>query len=178
MRLYLVAVCVLITVVVTAAVDAAELETRSLLNGKIQMLIPTHFEPMDEDLLRTKYPSERRPTTVLTNERGTFNVTMNHLADALSTQQLTDAHQAFDEMFRNVYPSATWYRSEVTSINGRDCFVLELLTPAVDAEIHNIIVVTPLENRVLIVSVNLTKELTDQLLSTARQMVDSITVKK
>lgn len=157
--------------------ETIQLETRSLLDGKIQMLIPTHFAPMSEELIRAKYPGERRPTFVLSNEPGTVNITVNHTSSAMSPKDLDEAHRAFDKMFRNRYPSATWYRSERTTLNGQECFILEFLTPASDTEIHNIIVVFSLERRMLLISMNLTKELVAEWRPIAQKMVDSIRFK-
>ncbi len=151
-----------------------QLETRNLLDGKIQMLVPTHFEPMSEELIRVKYPMERRPTFVLSNERGTVNIAYDLKTNALSIEELDEAHRAFEKMFRNAYPSATWYRSERTILNGQECFIFEVLTPAIDTEIHNIIVVFSLKGRMLLISINITKELVKEWLPVARKMVESI----
>jgi hypothetical protein len=141
------------------------------------MLIPTHFGPMDEELIRAKYPGERRPTFVLSNEDGTVNITLNHTKNAMSPKDLDAAHRAFDGMFRNQYPSATWYRSERTTLNDQECFVLELLTPGSDTEIHNIIVVFSFEGRMLLISANLTKELVAEWLPIMQKMIKSIELK-
>lgn len=172
----LASLCLVAAVASLVTAQTMELETRSFLDGKLQLLIPTQFELMDEETLRVKYPSESRPTTVFTDKQGSFNVAVNHTSNAMTLGQLGGFHPVVDQMFRNLYPAATWYRSELTTINGRQCFILELLTPAIDTEVYNIIVGTSLDDRVLLVSVNLTKALAEQYLSTAQQIAMSITV--
>jgi hypothetical protein len=157
--------------------ETIQLETRNLLDGKIQMLIPTYFGPMSEELIRVKYPMERRPTIVLSNELGTVNIAVNHTTSVMSLKDLDETHRTFERMFRNLYPSATWYRSERTTLNGQECFILELLTPAIDTEIHNIIIVSSLESRMLIIATNLTKELVDKWLPITQKMIESIKFK-
>lgn len=177
MKIAIVLACLLL---VGGSVPQAEpvlLETRSLLDGKLQMLIPTHFGPMSEELIRVKYPNERRPTSVLSNERGTVNIAVSYTTSAMSLEELDEAHRALERMFRNSYPSATWYRSERTALNGQECFILELLTPAIDTEIHNTIIVFSLESRMLIIAINLTKELVDKWLPLTQKMIESIKFK-
>jgi hypothetical protein len=174
MRVAIALACFLLVGGTLPQAETIQLETRNLLDGKIQMLIPTHFGPMSEELIRVKYPKEGRPTIVLSNERGTVNIAVNHTSNVMSPKDLDEVHRAFDRMFRNQYPSATWYRSERTTLNGQECFILELLTPAVDTEIHNIIVVSSLESRMLIISTNLTKELVAEWLPITQKMIESI----
>ncbi len=154
------------------------LETRSFLDGKLEVQVPRSFAPMEEEMLRIKYPSERRPTTVLTNPRGSVNVALNHTDTLLPMQQLADAHTAMDRMFRNLYPSAHWYRSGVTAINGREFFVLDFRGPAMDTEVRNILVGTSLEGRILMITFNCTAELEDEWAPVGRRIIDSIRVRE
>lgn len=177
MKIAIVLACLLLVGGSVPQAEPVPLETRNLLDGKIQMLIPTHFGPMSEELIRVKYSMERRPTIVLSDERGTVNIAVNHTSNVMSPQDLDEAHRAFDRMFRNQYPSATLYRSERTTLNGQECFILELLTPAVDTEIHNTIFVSSLEGRMLLIAINLTKELTAEWLPITQKMTESIKLK-
>src|SRR5574342_878968 len=92
---------------------ATPLETRLLLGGRVEMLVPTAFQPMPEEILRLKYPMERRPTLVLSNDAGSVSLALNHPRDRLPSSEIVEAHRAFDRMFRNLYPSAHWFRSEL-----------------------------------------------------------------
>ena len=85
-------------------------------------------------------------------------------------------HKQIDGMFRNLYPSATWFNSGVRDINGRNWLTLNLRTPATDTEIRNIIVGTSVEGRLLLVSFNVTKELEDQWLEPAETIIQSLRV--
>lgn len=154
------------------------LATRSLLGGAVEMLIPTGFQPMREALLKRKYPAERRPTVVLANESGSVSVALNHTRDRLSPAQLPDAHRALEQMFRRLYPSAVWFRSGLVDVNGRKGILLELRTPAIDTEIRNLMLATPVDDRALLVSVNMTKELEDEWLETANRILGSVTIRK
>ena len=152
------------------------LEPKTVINGRVSLLIPWDFTLMDEETLRLKYPSDRRPTVVYTDDTGAVNVAINHTNTRLPQSELAAFLKHMDSMFRNLYPSATWFKSEIVSINGREWFILELRTPAIDTEIRNIILCTSLDDRQLLVSFNVTKELEETWLEPAGVIVQSIQV--
>ena len=142
------------------------------------MLAPAGFGPMPNAMLEIKYPSSRRPTEVLSNETGAVSIAFNHTQDAMLPGQVREAHIAISAMFHNLYPSAQWVRDEVVQQNGRDFMVLELVTPALDTQIHNIIYGTSVDGRFLLVSFNTTVELSAQWLPLGKQMMVSLSIKE
>lgn len=92
--------------------------------------------------------------------------------------QIYELHQAMESTFKNLYPSATWYRSEVITQNGGKYFVLDLLTPATDTQIHNIMLGTSFRGQLLLFSFNVTGELEKRWLDVGRRMLSSIKVKE
>ena len=90
--------------------------------------------------------------------------------------ELAAFQKQMEGMFRNLYPSATWFNSGVIDINGRDWLTLNLRTPAIDTEIRNILVGTSLQGRLLIVSFNVTKELEEAWLPPADAIIQSLHV--
>jgi len=163
----------LLALAAVSATATPNLAKRALLDGKLSLLVPASFKHMSEEMLRVKYPSERRPTTVLTNPEGTVNVAVNHTQNSLRPAQLSEAHAAMDQMFRNMYPSAKWNQSEVVTINGRQFFVLDLRTPAIDTEIRNIMGGTSLDGRFLIITFNCTRELEPEWEAAGRRIIES-----
>ena len=157
---------------------AAELVGVTALGGKVEMLAPAGFGPMPNAMLEIKYPSSRRPTEVLSNETGAVSIAFNHTQDAMLPGQVREAHIAISAMFHNLYPSAQWVRDEVVQQNGRDFMVLELVTPALDTQIHNIIYGTSVDGRFLLVSFNTTVELSAQWLPLGKQMMVSLSIKE
>ena len=152
----------LLAVLSCSAVQAqtpVSLEERTVLGGQVSLLVPKSFKPMSEASLELKYPAEQRPTEVLSNEQGSVNLAFNYTQDALKPNEVAEAYPTIDELFRNLYPSARWNRSEVVSRGGRDYFVMDLWTPAVDTEIRNVIIGTSAEGRFLLATFNVTREL-------------------
>jgi len=110
------------------------LQPTTVMNEKRLLLIPQQFSVMDEEMLRIKYPQERRPTLVFTNESGSVNIAINHTKDHFRQSEFGELHKQMDGMFRNLYPSATWFNSGIIDINGRNWFALNLRTPAIDTQ--------------------------------------------
>lgn len=139
---------------VATEVDGIRLEPRTVVDGKVTLLVPSEFTEMDEEMLSAKYPAERRPTLVYTDETGGVNVAVNHTRDRMPSKELGRFHETMDEMFRNLYPSAEWFESDIEEINGREWFLLDLRTPGIDTEIRNRLIGTSLDNRLLLVTFN------------------------
>jgi hypothetical protein len=172
-------VAILLTLVACSSLHAAEqtLEAKSVLDGKVSLLIPQNFKPMSEEMLTTKYPSERRPTLVYTNEPGSVNLALNHTRNRMPASQLAAFHKSMEGNLKRLYPSAEWFRSEVRKIHGREFFIMELRTPAIDTEVRNIMLGTSLDDRLLLISFNVTKELEREWLATASRIIESVEVK-
>ena len=152
------------------------LVTRIVLGGKVEMLLPSSFEPMGEEMLRLKYPSRRAPTEVYTNETGSVNVALNHTKDRLKAEQIPPFHKSLEDIFRRLYPSARWYRSELTQINGRQFVLLGVRTPAIDTEVRNIMIGTSVDDRFLLISFNVVQELEDEWLAIGNKIIQSVKI--
>jgi hypothetical protein len=158
--------------------EEVKLTEKVILDGAVTLLIPNAFALMSEEMLRLKYPSERRPAVVFSNEAGSVNLAATLANTPVRPDQVSELHKAMDSTFRNLYPSATWYRSEVITQDGRPYFVLELLTPALDTQIRNIMLGTSLRGRFLLLSFNVTRELEKNWLEVGRRMLSSVKVKE
>jgi len=169
---------VLLAVQASAQSTQVTLAERALLDGAVSVLIPESFSLMSEELLRLKYPSERRPTVVFSNERGSVNLAANLTANAVRPEQIVELHKAMEGTFKNLYPSATWYRSEVITQDGRRYFVLDLLTPAIDTQIRNIMYGTSFKGRLLMFSFNVTRELEKSWLEVGQRMLSSVRIRE
>ncbi|MBI2207405.1 MAG: hypothetical protein HYU41_26535 [Candidatus Rokubacteria bacterium] len=102
---------------------------------------------------------------MLANDTGSVSLALDHTRDPLPNRDLRQAHRSFEALFRRLYPSAEWFRSEVTTLNGRECILLELRTPAIDTDVRNLMLATPVDDRLLLITVNMTRQLEDTWLS-------------
>jgi len=167
---------VAISFLAPVSASSQDLAPRSFFDGRLTMLIPVGFEPMSEEMLSVKYPHERRPTLVFTNPSGSVNVALNHTQNRVLNDQVPELHQAMDLMFRRLYPSAEWNRSETGQRDGMRYSTLDLITPAIDTEIRNIILAVSLDGRMLLVSFNCVQELEGKWAPLGQQIIDSVLV--
>lgn len=154
-----------------------DLEKQSILDGKVEILLPTNFDIMSEEMARVKYPSDRRPTLIYTEETGSINIAFNHIASAASQQQIEAYKNNFVATFGKLYPSAEWKGSGVKEINGRKVGYLEFITPAIDTKVYNLIFFTDLEAKLLMCTFNCVVEKQEEWVMPAKKIMDSITIK-
>ncbi len=156
--------------------DAPALERKTVLKGKVSLLLPKGFKPMKEALLKIKYPSQQRPTLVYANARGSVSIALNHTQNRMPANELPAFHKYLENTVKQAHPQSTWFRSEMVKINGRPFFLMEFHSPAVDTTVRNLMVGTSLDNRLLIVACNVTQELEKDWTRTHHQIVNSIRI--
>jgi hypothetical protein len=154
-----------------------KLVTVSLLDDKIELKIPKAFEVMPEALMKIKYPSERRPTLVYSNESGGINVALNLTANPASQEMIGPYVDNFVASFKNIYPSAEWKDSGVQEVNGQKVGYLKLITPAIDTKIFNLIFFTHIDGQLLLCTFNCMEKDIEEWESTADKIMNSLRVK-
>lgn len=155
-----------------------DLELKTLFDGKVEILLPKSFEIMKEALLKVKYPSERRPTLVYTNESTTVNIAFNHITSKATQQALEQYRNVLAATFKNNYPDAAWEANEIRTINNRKVGVIIVTTPAIDTKIYNQIFFTDVDDRLLIGTFNCTIKEKEAWKATAEKILNSLVVKK
>jgi len=161
----------------TALTNVIELESRLLLNERIELKIPKNFKIMSEELISIKYPSQRRPTLVYSNESGGVNVALNLTQNKASQQEIEAYQNNFVQTFKNLYPSAEWKDNGVKTINGKKVGYLELVTPAIDTEIYNLIFFTDLDGKLLLCTFNCTRKDINKWTPVAKEIMNSLKLK-
>lgn len=167
----------LLALFLVSATVNIELEKRSLLNNKLELKIPKDFQIMSDEMLSTKYPSDRRPTLVYTNPSGGINVALNLTESRATQNQIPTYKEYLLETFKNAYPSAEWKSSGVTTINGRKVGYLEFVTPAIDTQIYNLFFFTDLEGKLLLCTFNCTIKSMNEWSPAAKEIMNSLRIK-
>jgi hypothetical protein len=153
------------------------LTERSILDGKASIAVPAAFSLMSDEMRKLKYPNENRPAVVYTDERGAVNVAVNLTALSVSPDQLEATHETVVTNFRNLYPSAAWYESRLFEREGQRFFVIDLMTPAIDTEIRNMMLGTSCGGRLLVVSFNVMRELAPAWTETGQKILSSLKIR-
>lgn len=164
-------------ILISATFSKIELELKSLLNDKVELKIPLDFEIMSDEMIQTKYPTANRPTLVFTNKSGGINVALNLTQHQANQEIISSYKDSFVQSFKNAYPSAEWKDSGIKEINGRKVGFLELVTPAIDTEIYNLVFFTDLEGKLLLCTFNCTKKDTEDWIPIAQEILNSLKIK-
>ena len=161
----------------SATIVQRELEIKSILNDRVEIKLPKEFQIMSEEMVSLKYPSERRPTLIYTNESGGINVAFN-LTENKANQDIIDPYKDnFVKTFKNMYCYGEWKDNGVKIINGKKVGFLELVTPAIDTEIYNLMFFTDLEGKLLLCTFNCTKKDIKEWETTAKEIMSSLKIK-
>lgn len=153
-----------------------KLEAKKVLNDKVEILIPKGFTVMSEEMAKTKYPMENRPSLIYTDENGSINIAFSHTETPIQDNLLKDMKDPMKQAFSNMYQDATWYRDEVIQINGKNVGVFELLTPAADTKIYNLIFFTELDGKMLMTTFNCTEAQMEEWKPIAQEILMSYKV--
>jgi hypothetical protein len=155
-----------------------DLAPRALLGGRVSVLIPSVFQPMSQELLLRKYSRPNPPSLVYANEATTVSIAFDHTPHRLTPSQLGAGLAEMKKGMLQAAPTATFFRSELMTIHGRQFAVMDLRTPGADGvEIRNILAATSLDDRLLVISFNCTQPLEAAWLETGNKIIQSITIK-
>ena len=162
----------------TCSLSARNLKTTSFFNEQLSLAIPGDFKLMEEKMLRFKYPSERRPSLVYTDEAASTNIAMNLLKQSASQAQIPRYLDDFVSQFESLFPGATWKSKGIAEIDGRKVGYLELVTPALDTDVYNLMFFTDLDGRLLLCSFNCVVRDMETWQPVAREIMYSLRVNK
>ncbi|KQO01093.1 hypothetical protein [Paenibacillus sp. Leaf72] len=149
---------------------------QSLLNGKLAIYMPKAFKPMTPQAAAIKYPSERRPEIIFTNDSGTINLAINHLDTPLSEDEMEDFKESMKEMLQNMQPIREWYEDGIRNIRGHAIGFCEFLTPAINVNLYNLLFFVSLDDRALLCTFNCTVNEMKDWKPIAKSIMDSLVV--
>jgi hypothetical protein len=156
--------------------EKAFFENSVILNGKAELLIPTVFKLMDAESVSLKYPSKQSGDfEVYTNGDGNINIAFEHLPDKATMNDLPKLRAMFEQQFNQ--PSIDFRKSEIKKINGRDFVVIEMVTPAADTEVYNLMFVTSSGGRLLMGTFNCTVDKQKEWQPLAERILGSVKVR-
>jgi hypothetical protein len=156
--------------------EMVEFEDRFILNDKVVIRIPKGFEALSSDLVAFKYPSERRPQIILSDETSTINLTFNHTANPLSEDDLTAFKDFMIETLQKLQPSSKISGDGVNTINGKPIGFFNLISHASDGLLYNLLFFVELEGRALFCNFNCLEEQIDFWKPVFKSMMETFKV--
>ncbi|MFJ7735467.1 hypothetical protein ACIQ2D_03900 [Lysinibacillus sp. NPDC097287] len=147
---------------------------QSVLEGKITLRMPKLFSIMSPELAAIKYPSEQRPTVIYTDESTTVNLAFNLTTTALLDKGVADFQEAMIDALEQAQPSAEWLDTDVIEINDKKIGLLEVITPAADGNIFNLMFIASIDGQALMGTFNCMEKDLETWHPVARDMIETL----
>ena len=154
-----------------------ELETKSLFDGQVKILIPKNFKLMTKEWMKIKYAENSLRKYVFTDTTGGVNVAVVH-SDMKASQNDIQTHMAnFKNNFKIQYPNGEWIAGGIISINGRIAGFQEVITPTItDTNMHSLMFFTDMDGKLLLISFSCPQDEFLNWKTSAYQIRDSLVI--
>lgn len=149
---------------------------QELLDGRLTLRMPKAFSIMHPDLVDIKYPSVHRPNIIYTDETSTINFTLNMTEHDLNESQLEEFQFALMDMLGKTQPTAEFIENKILEINGNQFGYIEVITPAFDGNIYNLMFHTTINGKALMGTFNCMEEDMDDWQVVGKAMLDTIQI--
>ncbi|MEA0554859.1 hypothetical protein U1P98_09745 [Lysinibacillus irui] len=147
---------------------------QSLLDGKMTIRMPKLFSKMSTELAALKYPSDRRPNLIYTDESSSINLAFNLTPHRLKEEGVAAFQENMIDILEQAQPSADWLDTDVLKIDEKTVGFLEIITPAIDGDIFNLMFFASIEGVALIGTFNCMEEDLETWRPIARAMMESL----
>lgn len=147
---------------------------QSLLDGKMTIRMPKLFSKMSTELAALKYPSDRRPNLIYTDESSSINLGFNLTPHRLKEEGVAAFQENMIDILEQAQPSADWLDTDVLKIDEKTVGFLEIITPAIDGDIFNLMFFASIEGIALIGTFNCMEEDLETWRPIARAMMESL----
>lgn len=134
------------------------------------MLVPPGLIMMSDADKREKYPGEHAPAYVLTNEDWSVNIAFDHKKIPMKPGEAGE----LEAPLRKQMAGAKINGSGVRKLNGVEFLVIDADIRPDDLTVHNLIAVTSLEGRMLVISYNCILDIDPKCGALGPQLIESI----
>ena len=92
---------------------------------KIQILVPSDFQPMSQELMDQRYLTARKPIAAYTNERQMVDLTVSTSNTRWQASDLPILKDFYKASLMELYDEVNFTRQEIEEINGKPFVVFE-----------------------------------------------------
>lgn len=149
---------------------------RLLFEERLQMRMPESFQIMHPELATLKYPSERRPAIIYTDESTTINLALTITDHDLDEEEVEEFQDGMVDVLQQTQPSAKWLDEGIMLVNDVNVGVIEIVTPSLDGDIFNLMFFTPIANKALMGTFNCMEEDMEAWRPVAKAMLETLQI--
>jgi len=124
-------------------------------DGHISFVAPPGFNALPADWLAFKYPRAGAPRQAVGNATLTTSIAYDLFEQRAPSQDLDALRRAVQENYAQL-PNLRWVASDVRRVGDRDWAYMEFTAAASDEDIHNIVLLSVYDGRLLIFNFNST----------------------
>jgi len=169
---------VFVAVCLAGAALARSFRVEGPFDGLVEISIPTDFRRMTDNERAIKYPVKDGPSVVFTNGEGNFDVAFSRKPGEMSIAQIDAIRARISKGLRASQPFAVWHTDAVVMVNGREFAHLQFTTNSMDVPIRNVLLATPADGSVVLVSVNMPEAKVGDWMSVASEILGSVHITK
>lgn len=151
--------------------------TFSLPDAGVSFEAPEGYTELTQSEIASKYTSNRAPAFVVGDARRTTNIAFDLKQSTLPADKLGEVKTFFEAMFDRVIPGIDWKQKKLIDMQGQQWIYLEMSSRAIDTDIHNIMLITSLQGRMLVFNFNSTKGEFPKVEAALRKSIETISLK-
>lgn len=148
--------------------------SQAVLDNKMLVRLPSIFSIMPEELASLKYPSERRPNLIYTDDTSMINLALNMTDYHLTEAEVEEFQDYMVEVLEQAHPSAKWLETGMMEIQDKNIGFIEVMTPAIDGTIFNLMFFAALDGQTLIGTFNCMEEEYENWRPIAKSIVETL----
>jgi hypothetical protein len=141
--------------------SSASAEVITIFDGKLSLDIPAGFTEMSPEEISFKFPRTNSPVAAYANEARSIAISITRSSQELKAEELEDLQSQLTELFPRIIPGLTWKANEIVEVNGKKWIHMEMLSFAVDTDIHNHMFMTELDGKSFGINLNAPESIYD-----------------
>ncbi len=131
-------------------------ESVALLDHKFQFDLPSGFTEMSLEEIQIKYPNGNPPMAAYANPKRSVSIAIVYSQTPLTVDGLDKFKSQMTEVLSRIIPGIEWKKNEIIEIKGKKWVHFEIMSNAIDTDIHNHMFMTDLNGKMLGVNLNAT----------------------
>jgi hypothetical protein len=147
-------------------------------NGHVSFTAPTGFSALTAEELAIKYPRSGAPRRAVGNTRRTTTIAYDLLEVPASDTDLEPIRRQLAASFKTALPNLKFMVNELRRVGNRRWAYLEFTSPAEDEDVHNIVLASVYDGRVLLFNFNSTVTEFPRVERGLRESISTITTKR
>lgn len=169
--------CAVLLLTVTVTVSAVA-GSATVPGTDISFTPPEGFTPLTQEEMDIKFPNKNAPKSAYGNEPRTTTIAYGVKDIAVTGEMLRSQVELIGDSLARVIPGLVWVERKMVKLAGLDCAYYEMTSNAIDADIHNIMLMCAWQGKMVVFNFNATKAEFAAMESTLRASMQSIVVEK